>query len=101
MKTIFVLMAICALLLLTGCPGNPVKGKGEAVVVKVPEVVTVTQVVKEYVSLPEDLIKDCANDTPRESTALEAKRLANIRDLSIKECNKRLGRARELNGKVK
>lgn len=99
MKTMLLIVVI-ALLLLTGCPGNAVK-RAEPVVVKVPEVITVTQVVKEYVSLPKELLVDCANDKPKEQTGLEAKRLSILRDLSIIECNKRLSRARELNGKVK
>lgn len=41
------------------------------------------------------LLRDCYNEPAKEQTYHEAKRLANLRDASIKECNARLAKVRE------
>ena len=42
-----------------------------------------------------DLLRDCYNEPAKEQTYNEAKRLANMRDASIKECNARWAKVRE------
>ncbi len=41
-----------------------------------------------------ELLRDCYNEPAKEQTYNEAKRLANLRDASIDECNKRWARVR-------
>lgn len=40
------------------------------------------------------LLKDCYNEPAKEQTYHEGKRLANLRDASIKECNERWAKVR-------
>lgn len=60
----------------------------------VPEVVRVT--VDRIVDVPADLTGDCGNDSVREQTYAEAKRLALVRDEYLKECTQRMRKIRGL-----
>lgn len=84
-----------AALLLAGCRSDEL-----IVPEKPPEIVRVA--VKEPVSLCPgggdkcELLRDCYNETAKEQTYGEAKRLANLRAESIAECNARWAKVRSL-----
>ncbi len=59
-----------------------------------PEVVRVT--VDRLVEVPADLTADCGNDSVREQTYAEAKRLAIVRDEYLRECTQRMRKIRAL-----
>jgi hypothetical protein len=52
--------------------------------------------VKEFVAVPAELSKPCAEIEKKSNTYGEAIRLANQRLLSLQECNKRLAEIRKL-----
>lgn len=60
----------------------------------VPELVRVT--VDRIVSVPAELSADCSNDSVREQTYAEAKRLALVRDEYLNECTQRMRKIRAL-----
>ncbi|GAB3744768.1 Rz1-like lysis system protein LysC [Lysobacter olei] len=78
--------AVIACLLLAGCATCPIP--------KPPEVVEV--VVTKTVPVDPKLARDCDRPAKRDDTVGEAARLANARDESLAECNKRLKAIREL-----
>ncbi len=88
-------MILC-LLALTGCAGSNDRIK----IAPPPKIVRVT--VEVPVSLcPKggsdcDLLRNCYNEKPKASTYGEALRLANLRNASIEECNKRWAKVRSL-----
>jgi hypothetical protein len=59
-----------------------------------PQVVYVT--VEKLVPVPDALTAPCQNEAPREQTAGEAKRLANVRGLYLDECTGRMAEIRAL-----
>jgi len=89
-RTVIYLLILWALIavamLLTGCkttePQRP------------PHVIEV--VVTKYVPVPAELAADCANESPREQTYAEAKRLAIKRGEYLAECTGRMRRIRAL-----
>lgn len=79
-----------AVLLLVGCAGNP----------PLPEPPKVVRVpVKEFVAVPAELSKPCAEVAKKGNSYGEAIRLANQRLASLQECNKRLAEIRALGEK--
>lgn len=91
MKTLTLPLAALLVVILSGCNRDLVKIDPPPKIVRVP--------VEIYAALPADLTNDCYNEPAKEQTYAEAKRLANLRDASIAECNKRLARIRELQSK--
>lgn len=83
-------LSVAVILLLAGCCGS----KPELVIPEAPDVVRVA--VPQYVALPAELTGDCYNEGAKLQTYNEAKRLANLRNASIEECNKRWSKVREL-----
>lgn len=61
-----------------------------------PKVETITVTVTKLVPVPEQLTRDCYDESPREQTVAEAKRLAGIRRASLSECTNRMRQIRKL-----
>lgn len=80
--------AVLILLALAGCNRDVLRPDPPPKLVYVP--------VEKLVPLAPELTADCLNEPAKAQTYAEAKRLANLRDASLKECNKRLFRIRSL-----
>ncbi len=93
LKTMILLVAMLSL---TGCPGN----KDRIKIDPPPKIVRVT--VDKPVSLcPKggsdcDLLRNCYNEPAKEQSYGEALRLANLRNASLVECDKRWAKVRSL-----
>lgn len=85
-------------ILLAGCPMSEVKSDAPPQVVQLPT--TVTKVVKEYVPIPEELTRDCYDETAKEQTNAEALRLALLRKEVLAACSADKRRIRALSGKA-
>lgn len=92
-------------ILLTGCAGNAVKPDPAPHTTRAQAQAAAPTVVERVVEVPLKLsaeqlglFADCYNEPAKEATYNEAKRVANLRDASIKECNGRLAKGRALLG---
>ena len=92
------LLCAATAMALSACATDAVKPADPPTVVNLPE--TVTRVVREYVAVPEELLRDCYDENAKEQTNAEALRLALLRKESLAACTADKHKIRALSGKA-